>query len=68
MNTISAAKEDVKTLTSEHTGIKPFIVPGLRTIHAGTVGTLTGGAIGLPIYFEFNNKEDVDGKVNIKHA
>lgn len=56
-------EKDVKDLVSQHAPIEPFITPGLKTIHAGTLGIFKGGIIGLPQYFEFNDVREVDNKV-----
>lgn len=60
---VKTVEQDLKDLASENTPIIPYIVPGLRILHAGTLGTIQGGIIGLPLYFEFTDKGDVDDKV-----
>ncbi|KAG8308455.1 hypothetical protein J6590_002542 [Homalodisca vitripennis] len=51
---------DVKEFVSNHTFMVPFLVPGIRVIHGGTYGTIQGGIVGLPAFFDFNTKEDVE--------
>lgn len=60
---VNDVEKDVKDLVSENTQIVPFIIPGLKTIHAGTSGTYKGGVIGLPQYFHFNDITEVENKV-----
>ncbi|XP_046673199.1 transmembrane protein 177-like [Homalodisca vitripennis] len=54
---------DVKEFVSNHTFMVPFLVPGIRVIHGGTYGTIQGGIVGLPAFFDFNTKEDVEKNV-----
>lgn len=60
--------DDLVKSTSEHTTIRQVLVPGTRTIHAGTVGTIHGGLIGLPSFFEFKTIEEIDGKIQVCHT
>lgn len=59
--------DDLSKSISEHTPIRPVLIPGTHTIHAGTLGTMQGGLIGLPYFFEFNKIEEIDGKIQVSH-
>lgn len=59
--------DDLSKSISEHTPIRPVLIPGTHTIHAGTLGTMQGGLVGLPSFFEFNKIEEIDGKIQVSH-
>lgn len=59
--------DDLGESISEHTVVRPVLIPGTHTIHAGTLGTMQGGLIGLPSFFEFNKVEEIDGKIQVCH-
>lgn len=50
---------DLKDKSSKDTPIALYLTSGMEPTHLGTVGTISGGFVGVPVFYEFKNEEDV---------
>ncbi|XP_054269018.1 uncharacterized protein LOC128990592 isoform X1 [Macrosteles quadrilineatus] len=59
---------DLKDKSSKDTPIALYLTSGMEPTHLGTVGTTSGGFVGVPVFYEFKNEEDVKENILIRDA